>query len=57
MEISKISRRTLIGALQNTSRMLVTGKLDIVGEAELILVLVFPEKAEGHILKIAKVKC
>lgn len=57
MEIRKLSRRTLIGPLQNTSRMLVTGKLDIVGEAELILVLILPEKAEGYILKNAKVKC
>lgn len=57
MEISKLSRRTLIGPLWNTSQMLVTGKLDIVGEAELILVVVLPEKAEGHILKNTKVKC
>lgn len=57
MEISKLSRSTLIGPLQNTSRMLVTGKIDIFGEAELILVLVLPEKPEGHILKNAKVKC
>lgn len=57
MEISKLSRRILIGPLWNTNRMLVTGKLDIVGEAELILVLIFPEKAAGHILKNAKVKC
>lgn len=57
MEISKLSRSTLIGPLQNTSRMLVTGKIDIVGEVELILGLVLPEKPEGCILKNAKVKC
>lgn len=57
MEISKLSRRTLIEPLQNTSRMLLTEKLGIVGEAELILVLIPPEKAEGHILKNAEVKC
>jgi len=37
--------------------MLLTEKFDIVGEAELILVLVLPEKAKDHILKNAKVKC
>lgn len=57
MEISKLSRRILMGPLWNTIRMLVTGKLAIVGEAELILVLIFPEKPVGHILKNAKVKC
>lgn len=44
--IRKLSRQTLTGALQNKSRMLVTGKFDVVGEAELILVSVLPEKAK-----------
>lgn len=37
--------------------MLVTEKFDIIVEAELIFVLVLPEKAKCHILMNAKVKC
>lgn len=43
MEIRKLSSRTLIGPLWNTSRKMVTRKVDIVKEVELILALVLPE--------------
>lgn len=37
--------------------MLMTDKFNIAGDRELILFFVLPEKAKGHILKNAKVKC
>lgn len=37
--------------------MLGTDKFGIVGEAELILLVELPEKAKGHTLQNAEVKC